>query len=167
NDGVFGGSDPNETFLNIGTGMFYYTEKYYVALSVPNMLKAKYLDFDGTKYGSEALHYFLTGGYVFDLSPNLKFKHFAMVQSSFDAPTSVDVATNFLFNEKFEIGATYRLEDSFGGMVNFAITPSLKLGYAYDHIVSDLDIDTKASHEVILLFDLNFPKKVSRSPRYF
>src|SRR5690606_3444076 len=44
NDGVFGGSDPNETFLNIGTGMFYYTEKYYVALSVPNMLKAKYLD---------------------------------------------------------------------------------------------------------------------------
>jgi len=90
-----------------------------------------------------------------------------MVKSSFNAPTSVDVATNFLFNERFEIGATYRLEDSFGGMVNFAITPSLKLGYAYDHIVSDLDIDTKASHEVILLFDLNFPKKVSRSPRYF
>ena len=166
-DGVFSENDPNETFLNVGTGAFYYTDKYYIALSVPNMLKAKYLDYDGTKYGTEALHYFLTGGYVFDLTPNLKFKPFAMVKSSFDAPTSVDVATNFLFNERFEIGATYRLEDSFGGMVNFAITPGLKIGYAYDHIISDLNIETSASHEFILLFDLNFPKKVSRSPRYF
>lgn len=167
NDDVFSQSDPNETFLNIGTGVFYYTDKYYIALSVPNMLKARYLDFDNTKYGGEEMHYFLTGGYVFDLSPTLKFKPFAMVKSSLKAPASLDVATNFLFNERFEIGATYRLDDSFGGMVNFAITPSLKLGYAYDHIISDLNITTQASHEVILLFDLNTSKKVSRSPRYF
>jgi len=167
NDGVFGSSDPSETFANVGTGVFYYTDTYYVALSVPNLLKAKYLDFSGTNYGSEDMHYFLTGGYVFNLSPNLKFKPFAMVKSSFTAPTSFDVSTNFLFNERFEIGATYRLEDSFGAMVNFAITPSLKIGYAYDHIISDLKVVTTASHEVILLFDLNFAKKVSRSPRYF
>jgi hypothetical protein len=68
---------------------------------------------------------------------------------------------------QFEVGATYRLEDSFGAMVNFAINPNLKIGYAYDHIVSDLKVTTPASHEVILLFNLNFPKKVSQSPRYF
>ena len=167
NDDVFSQNDPNETFLNVGTGVFYYTDKYYLAFSVPNMLKARYLDYDGTKYGTEALHYFLTGGYVFDLSDNVKFKPFAMVKSSLDAPTSVDVATNFLFNERFEIGATYRLEDSFGGMVNFAITPNLRIGYAYDHIISDINISTQASHEFIVLFDLNLAKKVSRSPRYF
>jgi hypothetical protein len=52
-------------------------------------------------------------------------------------------------------------------MINFAITPSLKIGYAYDHIVSDLKVVTPSSHEVILLFDLQLAKKVSRSPRYF
>jgi type IX secretion system PorP/SprF family membrane protein len=166
-DGVFRDNDPSETFLNVGSGLFYYTDKYYVSLSIPNMLKSKYLDFNGTKYGSEEMHYFLTGGYVFDLTPNVKFKPFAMVKSSFQAPPSVDVSTNFLFSERFEIGATYRLDDSFGGMVNFAITPSLRIGYAYDHIVSDLKVVTPASHEVILLFDLNLAKKVSRSPRYF
>ncbi|MBY0487881.1 MAG: type IX secretion system membrane protein PorP/SprF [Flavobacteriaceae bacterium] len=157
----------NRTFLNIGSGLFYYTNKYYVAFSVPNMLKSKYLDFNGRQFGTETLHYFLTGGYVFDLTPNVKFKPFAMIKSAFNAPTSLDLSTNFLFNEKFEIGATYRLEDSFGAMVNYAITPSLKIGYAYDHIVSDLKVTTPSSHEVILLFDLNFPKKVSQSPRYF
>ena len=167
NDGVFAGVNPSSSSFNVGTGLFYYTEKYYVALSVPNMLKSKYLDYSGTAYGSEVAHYFLTGGYVFDLTDNIKFKPFAMVKSAFNAPTSVDVSTNFMFNEKFEIGATYRLEDSFGAMVNYAITPSLRIGYAYDHIVSDLKVTTPASHEVILLFDVNFSKKVSRSPRYF
>jgi len=166
-DGVFGQGNPSEAFLNVGAGFFYYTDKYYLAFSVPNMLKGKYLDYNGVNYGSEEMHYFLTGGYVFDLSPNLKFKPFAMVKSSLNAPTSFDVSTNFLFSERFEIGATYRYEDSFGAMVNFAITPSLKIGYAYDHIISDLKTTTPSSHEFMLLFDLNFPKKVSRSPRYF
>ena len=90
-----------------------------------------------------------------------------MLKSAFEAPTSLDVSANFLFWNKFEIGATYRLEDSFGGMVNFAVTPNIRVGYAYDHIVSDLNFATPASHEFMLLFDLNFPKKVSISPRYF
>jgi type IX secretion system PorP/SprF family membrane protein len=119
------------------------------------------------QFGTETSHYFLTGGYVFDINQSVKFKPFFMLKSAFSAPTSLDVSTNFLFNEKFEVGATYRLEDSFGAMVNYAINPSLRIGYAYDHIVSDLNVTTPSSHEIILLYDLNFPKKVSSSPRFF
>ena len=131
------------------------------------LFRLTHLDFDGRSYGNEASHYFLTGGYVFDLTANVKFKPFFMAKSSFEAPTSLDVSTNFMFKDKFEIGATYRLEDSFGAMVNYAVTPSLKIGYAYDHIVSDLKVTTPSSHEIILLYNVNFNKKVSRSPRYF
>jgi len=171
-------SDVSNTYFNVGAGFFYYTQKYYLAFSVPNMLKSKHLDYrpgsGGTdpsnpaaKYGSEESHYFLTGGYVFQLNDNLKMKPSFMLKSSFNVSPSIDGSLNFLFFERFEIGATYRLDDSFGGMVNYAITPNLRIGYAYDHIVSDLKVTTPASHEVMLLFDLNFPKKVSRSPRYF
>ena len=174
---VPGANDPafqeniSNTYLNFGAGFFYYTQKYYLALSVPNMLKGKHLDITDNgnerQFGSETQHYFLTGGYVFQIADNTKFKPSFMVKSAFDAPTSLDVSANFLFHEKFEIGATYRLDDSFGGMVNYAITPNLRIGYAYDHIVSNLNVTTPASHEVMLLFDLNFPRKVSVSPRYF
>ncbi|AWH84173.1 hypothetical protein HYN59_04205 [Flavobacterium album] len=163
----------NNTYLNIGTGVFYYTQKYYLAFSVPNMLKSKHLEVrpngQGTAYqfGSEVSHYFLTGGYVFDLTDNLKMKPTFMIKSAFGVDPSIDGSLNFLFFNKFEIGATYRLDDSYGGMVNYAITPNLRIGYAYDHIVSDLKVSTPASHEIMLLFDVNFPKKVSRSPRYF
>ncbi|MFP9100935.1 type IX secretion system membrane protein PorP/SprF, partial [Flavobacterium sp. RHBU_24] len=161
----------NNTYFNIGSGVFYYTNNYYVAFSVPNMLKSKHLDFRDVngeqQFGSEVSHYFLTGGYVFQVNDNFKLKPSFMVKSAFGVDPSIDGSLNALFFEKFEIGATYRLDDSWGGMVNYAITPNLRIGYAYDHIVSDLKVTTPASHEVMLLFDLNFPKKVSRSPRYF
>lgn len=157
----------NSTTPNVGAGVFYYTDKYYLAFSVPNILNSVHLDANGYKIGSEVSHYFLTGGYVFQVSPNTKLKPSFLVKSAFSAPTSFDVNLNALFFEKFEIGASYRLDDSFSGLVNFAITPSLRIGYAYDSVTSDIKRYAPASHEFMLLFDLNFPKNVSRSPRYF
>jgi hypothetical protein len=66
-----------------------------------------------------------------------------------------------------ELGVGYRLEDSFSGMVNFKVAPNLRVGYAYDSIQSDLNYATSSSHEVFINFDISFPKRVSRSPRYF
>ena len=164
---AFFSQDVNEVTPNVGAGLFYYTDKYYVSLSAPNLLSSVHLDANGYKIGSETQHYFLSGGYVFDISPNTELKPSVMVKSAFDAPTSFDVNLNARFFKKFEIGASYRLDDSFSGLVNFAITPSVRIGYAYDAITSDIKEYAPASHEIMLLFDLNFPKRVSRSPRYF
>lgn len=167
--------DPNDPFFqnintttpNIGAGFFYYTDNYYLAASVPNILSSVHLDANGNKLGSEESHYFVTGGYVFQLSPNTKLKPSFLVKSSFDAPTSFDVNLNALFFEKLEVGGSYRLDDSFSGLINFAVTPTVRIGYAYDAVTSDIKEYAPASHEFMLLFDLNFPKKVSRSPRFF
>jgi type IX secretion system PorP/SprF family membrane protein len=165
-DGAFG-QDTNNGYFNLGSGLFFYTDKYYLGASVPNFLKGKHLDYNGRSYGNEESHYFFTGGYVFDLNENFKFKPFFMVKSSFKAPASFDVSANFLMYDKFEAGLTYRKEDSFGLMLNYGITKDLRIGYAYDHIVSDIKVTTPSSHEVILLYDFNLSKRVSRSPRFF
>lgn len=164
---LFFSEDVSSATPNVGLGTFLYGEKYYVGLSVPNMLNSLHLDEDGRQLGSEELHYFLSAGYVFQLSENTKFKPSTLIKSSFESPMSFDINANFLFFDKFEIGASYRNEDSFSGLVNFAFTPNIRLGYAYDHILTDINIAARASHEVFLQFDLNFPKKVSRSPRFF
>ncbi len=170
NDEAFS-EDTSNTYLNIGAGLFYYTDKYYVSFSIPNMLKNTYLDVTNNgeeyKYGTDVMHYFLSAGYVFNFSENTKFKPSFLLKSAFDAPTSLDVSANFLFFEKFEIGAMYRLDDSVGALANFAITPEIRIGYAYDYVTSELNVKTSGSHEIMLLFDLNFPKKVSVSPRFF
>jgi hypothetical protein len=45
-------------------------------------------------------------------------------------------------------------------MVNFAVTPELRIGYAYDHIISDLKVTVRL-HEFILLYDIVPKKSVS------
>ncbi|BAO75430.1 type IX secretion system membrane protein PorP/SprF [Winogradskyella sp. PG-2] len=166
-DDPFFQNNISETTPNIGAGFFYYTNKYYLSLSVPNLLSSVHLDANGFKIGSETQHYFLTGGYVFDLSPNTELKPSFMVKSAFNAPTSFDLNVNARFYKRFEIGASYRLDDSFSGLVNFALSPTVRIGYAYDAVSSDIKAYAPASHEVMLLFNLNFPKRISRSPRYF
>lgn len=161
----------SNAYFNFGSGIFYYTNKYYVSVSMPNFLKKNYLTINDNgqerEFGSDIQHYFISAGYVFDLSENLKLKPSFLVKTAVGTSPSVDGSLNFLFFDKFEIGATYRLEDSFGAMVNYAITPGLRIGYAYDHVTSDLNVTTPASHEFMLLFDLNFKKRISASPRFF
>ena len=166
NDPFFS-QDISNTYPNVGAGAFLYGDNFYVGLSVPNLLNSVHLDENGLKYGSETNHYFATAGYVFQVSENVKLKPSVMVKSAFDAPVSFDGNLNALFFEKFEIGASYRLDDSFSGLVGFQVTDNIRIGYAYDYITSDLDAVADASHEVILTFDLFFNKRTLRSPRYF
>jgi type IX secretion system PorP/SprF family membrane protein len=160
-------NDVSKVNPNLGFGVFFYTEEYYLGISIPNIFKSPYLDYNDRNYGNESLHYFLTGGYVFRLSENIKFKPSFLVKSSFDAPVSFDVNSNFLFYNKFELGASYRNIDSFSALIGFAFTKNIRLGYAYDHVISDLKYASTSSHEVFFMFDISLPNKVSRSPRFF
>jgi type IX secretion system PorP/SprF family membrane protein len=170
NDLAFSENTSN-VYFNFGAGFFYHSENYYVGVSVPNFLQTKHLslsrDGDFYNFGSETKHYFITGGYVFQYNEFVKLKPSFMLKSALNVPVSADFSGNVLLYDKFEIGATYRLEDSFGAMVNFAVTPNLRIGYAYDSIISDLRAVAPSSHEIMLLFDLNLYKKVSISPRFF
>jgi hypothetical protein len=95
------------------------------------------------------------------LKPNV------LVKGAFDAPVSFDLNTNVLFNNKFEIGVSYRLEDSFSGLIGMNITDNIKVGYAYDRVISDISVVANSSHEVFITFGLAFPRKVMQSPRFF
>lgn len=167
NDPYFA-ENANKTTPMVGAGFFYYTDNYYFGVAVPNFLKTAHLDADnGLELGSETNHYFITGGYVFQLNKIVKLKPSFLLKSAFDAPLSYDLNLNAKFYERFEIGASYRVEDSFSGMVNFDITPSITVGYAYDAVRTSIQDFAPASHEVMFVFTLGSPDRVSRSPRYF
>ena len=158
----------NETTPNVGAGVYFYKpSKYYISVSIPNILNGVHLDANGTKIGSESEHFFAAAGYVFDLSENFKLKPHTLIKYAFDAPVSYDINANVFMFDVVEVGVGYRLEDSFSGMINFQVADNLRIGYAYDAIQSDLNIVTNSSHEIFINFDLNFSTKVSRSPRYF
>lgn len=161
----------NQSFFNVGAGVYYNTENYYVGFSIPAILNAKHLDRNNGKYqGTEQAHSYLTGGYVFEINELFKFKPAFMAKAVKGAPISFDVTANVLFDNKVEFGVGYRLEDAFSGMVNFKATPELRIGYAYDHTISNLGPFSSGSHELFILYDLyilNTNKGFDKSPRFF
>lgn len=163
----FFSEDISNVYPNVGAGAFLYSDNFYLGISVPNFLNSVHLDENGLKYGSETQHFFATAGYVFQISDNFKLKPSVMVKSAFDAPISLDGNLNALFFDRFEIGASYRLDDSFSGLVGFQVTDFLRIGYAYDHITSELKGVGSASHEVIVTFDIFFKPRIMHSPRFF
>jgi len=159
----------NSSNPNFGAGAFYYTNNFYIGLSVPNVLEVSHIKTENGKISdvSEKMHYFITGGYVFDLTNNLKFKPSTMIKALSGAPLAVDISANFLFNEKLELGASYRLDDSVSALVTFQIVRGFRMGYAYDYTVSNLGEFNDGSHEAFLLWDIFSSEKNIKSPRFF
>ena len=157
---------------NIGLGMMLHTNKWYVGLSAPRVLNT---DYNKGENGSvdyvslERVSYYLTGGMVFELSKNTKLKPAFMIKATNGSPISYDLTANFLFNEKFWLGAAYRFNESagaLGALVDFQVSKQFRVGYAYEHPISDIRPYSDGTHEILLMFEV-FKNKRIKSPRYF
>lgn len=160
----------NATKPNIGVGAYYFRDNLYVGLSAPNLLKSKYIEEKSgvNAFGSEEIHTFLTAGYVFQLNSALKLKPAFMSKFVKGAPITLDVSANVLYNEKFEFGASYRIDDSVSALFNINVTPTLRVGYAYDYTLTNFGQFNSGTHEIMLLFDLDLlGKGFDKSPRFF
>lgn len=153
---------------NVGAGFYVHSHNWYVGLSSPKLLKTSYYDDVKATTYSTSSHFYLMGGYVFDLNPYLKFKPAAMIKGVVGAPLAVDVSANFLINNKLTLGAAYRWDASVSALAGFQVTEGIQLGYAYDYDTTGLGNYNSGSHELFLRFDL-FSKSMSRlvTPRFF
>jgi type IX secretion system PorP/SprF family membrane protein len=157
----------NKIMPLVGAGVYLYSEKWYVGLSAPNFMRYDYYDDIQESVVSDKMHYYLMGGYVFDLSDNLKFKPSVLVKAVSGSPWTGDVSANFLIQEKFTLGAAYRWDDSVSALVGFQISKSFFAGYAFDYTVSKLNKYNDGSHEIILRYHLPQKTAAIKSPRFF
>lgn len=166
-DDVFN-NDINDSYANFGAGAFYYTDHFYAGLSMPNMLNQFHLNRKGgiISSASEKMHYYLTSGYVFEMNDNLKLKPSVLLKGVEGAPLSIDLAGNVLINNKFELGVSWRIDDSLNALMNVEVANGFRIGYAYDYTLSNLGDFNSGSHEIILLINISNSRN-GLSPRFF
>ncbi|QQU04978.1 PorP/SprF family type IX secretion system membrane protein [Myroides odoratus] len=157
----------NDFSPNIGAGLFLYSDKAYVGLSAPHLLTRSRYDDNEVRTLRQKMHMYLTGGYVFDLNPNLKFKPAAMVKMEQGSPLQMDVSANFMFLDKFTLGAAYRWDAAVSGLVGFQVSENIFVGYSYDAETSKLARYNSGSHEIFMRFSLFNSYKRVAAPRFF
>lgn len=168
-DPVFAADLSNKTLPNFGAGVLWYSPKHYLGFSVPKLLSNQLIDgslpeFENNK---ERRHFFLIGGLMFDVNNYTKFKPAFLFKAVNGAPPSFDLTANFIFYEKFWIGAMYRWQDAVGLLLQYEVNNKVKLGYAYDYTLSDIGDYTIGSHEIMLGIDFFRGVRGDVSPRWF
>ncbi|BFP39686.1 type IX secretion system membrane protein PorP/SprF [Flavobacteriaceae bacterium GF1] len=154
---------------NVGAGIYYHTDRFYAGLSVPRMLETEHFEESSLSTARERMSWYLITGYVWDLNPFLKFKPALLTKWVEGAPLQVDLSANFMFNDKFIVGAAYRWDAAFSGMVGFNISDKLLIGIAHDRETTDLGATTfnDGSFEIILRYDFIQRLGNLKSPRFF
>lgn len=170
---------------NVGAGIYYYGSKFYVGLSIPNMVPTGLFDKKDNISGNVRLQQLtsllLMGGYTFEigkkknfwLQPQLLLKY--MPNSKYELPLEVDANLTFTLYKRVGLGITYRTgiadpfqnRESIDAMAIFYLPKDFTIGYAYDQTISKVKTYNKGTHEIMVGYDVSWKKKGIRSPRYF
>ncbi len=156
---------------NFGAGAYWYSENTYFGISIPNMLETLHFDKTQIAYSAnsvpyERMHYHIIGGKVFDINSDIQFKPAFLAKIVQGAPIQLDLSANFMFQEKFTLGAAYRWDAAMSALAGFQVNDNWFVGYGYDAEVTKLANYNSGSHELFLRYEFSRKKQVA-SPRFF
>lgn len=189
-------SDASDSKFDAGAGIWYESPKFYAGISMNNLLRSEYTfkssgisnpttgqkDGVATNYIAEN-HAYFTAGYNIDASSSVVVTPMVLVKTvlpgEFSNSSKFNNSKNYSYeggvratiDDKYWIGANYRHEESFSGLVglSFAKDNAVRVGYAFDFIAFNQDARAFSSHEIMLSYRLpkvtNFRPAI-RTPRY-
>lgn len=159
-----------QTKPDLGVGVFFRKEKFYVGAGFSHLTKAKF-DFSLGQRNSLETHTYITGGYFYELNFNTKIQFVTLIKSDF-VKTQYDLGAIAYLKNTMWAGLSFRQSEAAIVLLgwSFLKDKSLKAGYSMDVIVKDRAAKQALSHELMVSYELpvspGVGKKVVRTPRY-
>lgn len=141
----------------IGAGIWLYSARYFLGVSVLNIIPGKAKFVTDNKFGETFTpNYFATAGYRFAMTEDISVLPSVMVQYWQPQLTSVHANIKLQYQDFLWIGGSYRFADLVGGysgMLGVNISNTFNISYAYEYATtSRLQTYTKGTHEVVIGF---------------
>jgi type IX secretion system PorP/SprF family membrane protein len=174
-DPVFLANDKPYVLPNVGAGVYYFSDKLFAGVSVPQFLRYK----KTISNTVQAYHSFNEYDFVFSagglitFSEMFKFKPSVLVDYSLQSTkklTQLDINGNFILGDLLWLGGSWRTSEKVAvGILQVQVNPQLMFGFSYDYPVGSMPFypkGLKGSSEFVLRYE--FGSKVSAAnPRYF
>jgi type IX secretion system PorP/SprF family membrane protein len=140
------------TKASFGAGAILHSDKYFIGLSVPRMLKAKDT-FDSLETQLYTRHFYMMGAYIIYLNENIRLKPSVLLRGVAGAKLSADVNFAANLNEKYTVGIFTRNLNTYGFLAQMKIADRYRFGYVFE-LPSNNSVGTRfTSHE--LTFGVN------------
>lgn len=140
---------------DLNAGIYIYSSDYFIGLSAQQIIPGKIEFADNivrNTDGKMTPHLFATAGYRFLVGEYFNLIPSVMVKYMNPMPVQIEANAKLQYLDLAWVGASYRHDDGFSGMIGLNITGLFNIGYSYDHTTSGLNGFSKGSHEIVLGF---------------
>lgn len=153
-DPVFLGNDVRETRPNLGFGVMYYSNNYYVGVSLPE------LNIHSLGNGSVEQntyfrnHYYVQGAYLFGKDGDeFRVKPAFLFAATRGVPVIADISTTFYIKETLGVGVNYRTNNEMAAILTVGLD-AVRVGYSYQFGTANNNIGgfNFATHEITLAY---------------
>jgi type IX secretion system PorP/SprF family membrane protein len=144
---------------NVGAGIYYYTSKCFVGLSLPKLLAYSPHTADSYRGTLTMENAMLYGGGIIPTGNNFKIKPSVLLKY-IQKSVLYDLNCNFIMfpEDRLEVGVSYRNANTLVAMAEIRVNSQMCIGYAYDHAFSNLNA-ANSCHEVMLRYEFRFRVK--------
>ena len=174
------GEDMAIPMFNVGAGVHFESDRFFVGVSVPYILKKSFTkkykgivtDFTGT-----APHLFLNAGFVIPITADLRLRPAFASRIVENAPPNFDLhfSIGFLENSRLWTGATLRwgqsklatAGDALSLMSQYQVNQKLNIGFAYDLSINGLQQQTAGTFELMVGYCFVKAGAGVHNPRFF
>jgi len=116
---------------NVGAGMYLQNEKYWLSLSVPRLFNVR-RDDDISIGAKDRIHAYMGGGFKIAVSDVINIKPSVMFRKVKALPLSTDITSFISFQDRIDLGLSYRSNAAMSLMVFFNVVNGIDIGYAYE-----------------------------------
>lgn len=148
---------------NFGVGVYYSIANINVGFSVP-FIVADQFKTNNIEFYQQSRHYYVTAGYVYELSPTVKLEPNVLMKMVNGSPMSMDVNVLARVYDRFAVGLGYRSSESVDLLLQYATQNGLKVGYSFDYMASKtVSAVSYDSHELLVSYTI--PRKKDKQPK--
>ncbi len=129
NDPVFA-TDVRQTKPNVGFGVMYYTDWYYLGVSVPELTFTSLGTASIQNNNNFINHYYFSGALITNIDEDIKFKPATLFSYASGVPLVADFSGTFYLKETLGLGVNYRTNNEMAGIITINVS-SFHVGYSY------------------------------------
>lgn len=155
-NGTYDFSNDSYVFPNTGFGLYYQSQRFFIAYAIPEMLFQNQIQNGNNKYSNnfrfENLQMYLYSGYLHEFSYNLKLQPTMLLKYKHNTPIQTDFFVNCILRNKFRAGAGWRTSNELLFGLEYVINKMFTVSYSYDYTLSELSNLSKGTHEIGIAF---------------
>lgn len=155
NDAMFDDQTPTTVAPRIGTGIQFYSDDYYVGVSMPRVVHFNTggpLSIAAAKIPQVVSNLYFTGGYKFPVSEDFEMQINMLGKYTRKVMPQGDINVMATYREMVGLGVGYKSLGFLSTYIHYTYQNIVKIGYAFDFTLTPMSNYSSGSHELMLKY---------------